>query len=122
MVTTIIIWSSLFNLAHSATIDNSALWHMDALSDLKASIETERIEGPARNIILFVGDGMGVITRTLARIYKGQKEDRTGEEGKLIWEDFPYSGLIKTYNTNFQVCLSGKNLIIFKYIFFIKCL
>ena len=57
----------------------------------------------AKNVILFVGDGMGVQTHTAGRIYKGQKQGRKGEESILEWEKFPYSGQSKTYNTDFQV-------------------
>ena len=33
---------------------------------------------------------------------QGQKDGKTGEEEKLEWENFPFSGLIKTYNTDYQ--------------------
>ena len=57
----------------------------------------------AKNVIFFVGDGMGVQTHTMARIYKGQKYGKSGEEEILEWEKFPYTGQSKTYNTDFQV-------------------
>ena len=57
----------------------------------------------ARNIILFVGDGMGVSTVTAARIFDGQSRGGTGEENSLAFETFPHVALIKTYNTNQQV-------------------
>lgn len=83
--------------------ENKDFWYKSGKEALKQSHQKKRIEGKAKNVILFVGDGMGVITHTLARIYKGQKSGKTGEEGKLEWENFDYSGLIKTYNTDFQV-------------------
>lgn len=49
----------------------------------------------AKNMILFLGDGMSVSTITAARILKGQREGRTGEETKLTMEEFPYAGLSK---------------------------
>lgn len=57
----------------------------------------------AKNVILFVGDGMGISTVTAARIYEGQKRGETGEENLLSFEKFPQTALIKTYNTNAQV-------------------
>lgn len=57
----------------------------------------------ARNVILFVGDGMGVATVTAARIYDGQTRGETGEENALSFESFDHLALIKTYNTNQQV-------------------
>lgn len=56
----------------------------------------------AKNVILFVGDGMGISTITAARILKGQQAGNTGEEGYLSFEQFPYSAQIKTYNVDAQ--------------------
>ena len=57
----------------------------------------------AKNVILFVGDGMGISTVTAARIYEGQKRGQPGEENLLSFEKFPQTALIKTYNTDAQV-------------------
>ena len=57
----------------------------------------------AKNVILFIGDGMGISTITAARIYDGQKRGETGEENSLSFEKFPNVALVKTYNTNAQV-------------------
>ncbi|MBB6521230.1 alkaline phosphatase [Pseudoteredinibacter isoporae] len=56
----------------------------------------------AKNVILFVGDGMGVSTVTAARILAGQLNGETGEENRLFFETFPNLALSKTYNTNQQ--------------------
>ncbi len=64
----------------------------------------ERVEkSRAKNVILFIGDGMGISTITAARIYEGQKRGETGEENQLSFEKFPNVALVKTYNTNAQV-------------------
>ena len=39
-------------------------------SDLQKAINAKRYEGVAKNVIFFVGDGLGVSTHTMARIYK----------------------------------------------------
>jgi alkaline phosphatase len=59
--------------------------------------------GPARNVLLFVGDGMGVSTVTAARILEGQLRGQPGEENLLAFERLPHTALAKTYNTNQQV-------------------
>ena len=56
----------------------------------------------AKNVILFVGDGMGVSTLTAARILAGQRQGQPGEEGYLSFEQFPYTSLVKTYNVDAQ--------------------
>jgi len=56
----------------------------------------------ARNVMLFVGDGMGVSTVTAARILEGQLKGMQGEENNLSFDLFPFTGLAKTYNVNAQ--------------------
>jgi alkaline phosphatase len=58
---------------------------------------------PAKNVVLFVGDGMGIATVTAARILDGQLRGKSGEENLLAFEHLPYVALSKTYNTNQQV-------------------
>jgi alkaline phosphatase len=57
----------------------------------------------AKNVILFIGDGMGPSTVTAARIFAGQQKGLAGEEYSLSFERFPHLALVKTYNTNQQV-------------------
>ncbi len=56
----------------------------------------------ARNVILFIGDGMGISTITAARILEGQQRGQTGEENRLSFEDFPATALVRTYSANQQ--------------------
>ena len=58
--------------------------------------------GRAKNVIVFLGDGMSLTTVAAARILEGQRQGRPGEENRLAWEDFPYTGLSRTYNTDSQ--------------------
>ncbi|XP_037717070.1 membrane-bound alkaline phosphatase-like [Drosophila subpulchrella] len=57
----------------------------------------------AKNVIMFLGDGMPISSVTAARILKGQRQNKTGEESLLSFESFPYSGLSRTYCSNAQV-------------------
>ena len=59
--------------------------------------------GHAKNVIFFLGDGMGISTVTAARIFAGQAKGATGEEYDLAFDQFPNLALIKTYNTDAQV-------------------
>ncbi len=56
----------------------------------------------AKNVILFVGDGMGISTVTAARILEGQMKGMSGEENSLSFEMFPFTGMAKTYNVDAQ--------------------
>ncbi|KAF1696656.1 alkaline phosphatase [Pseudoxanthomonas koreensis] len=58
--------------------------------------------GRAKNVILFLGDGMSLTTVAAARILDGQRKGGPGEENLLSWEHFPATGFSKTYNTDSQ--------------------
>jgi alkaline phosphatase len=58
--------------------------------------------GRAKNVILFLGDGMSLPTVAAARILEGQRRHAPGEENALAFERFPYTALSKTYNTDYQ--------------------
>lgn len=60
------------------------------------------MSGKAKNVILFVGDGMSLTTVAAARILDGQRKGGAGEENRLSWEEFPHTALSKTYNTDSQ--------------------
>ncbi len=49
----------------------------------------------ARNVVLFLGDGMGLSTVTAARTLRGQRRGRPGEEERLSFETFPHIALAK---------------------------
>jgi alkaline phosphatase len=73
----------------------------------RAAVSTAAAEAggvkPAKNVILFIGDGMGIATVTAARIREGQLRGETGEENQLAFERLPFTAFAKTYNTDFQV-------------------
>jgi alkaline phosphatase len=52
--------------------------------------------GPARNAVLFIGDGMGVSTMTAARLYAA------GAGGRLAME-LPHTALVRTYSLDRMV-------------------
>lgn len=64
----------------------------------------------AKNVILFVGDGMGLSTVTAARILEGQQRGEAGEDNQLAFETFPFVALSKTYNTDAQVSDSASTM------------
>ncbi|MCB2386927.1 alkaline phosphatase, partial [Thalassolituus alkanivorans] len=96
---------SLSATAEAAPLNNSQLenaWYKDAQARLNQRLEAAQKSPNAKNVILFVGDGMGVSTLTAARILEGQKAGKSGEEGYLSFESFPYTALVKTYNVDAQ--------------------
>lgn len=78
-------------------------WFEEANANISMKETTQSGATRARNIILFVGDGMGITTLTAARIFEGQGLGLQGEEHELYFENFPQTAIVKTYNTNSQV-------------------
>ncbi|MDF1589039.1 MAG: alkaline phosphatase [Gammaproteobacteria bacterium] len=76
-------------------------WYSNAVSKMKTKPHFQT-QTKAKNIILFVGDGMGIGTVTAARIFEGQNKGLQGEENSLSFEQFPFTGLSKTYNVDAQ--------------------
>lgn len=68
---------------------------------------TQEAPKKAKNVILFIGDGMGISTITAARIFDGQSKGMSGEDNKLSFEEFPNVSLVKTYNLDAQVADSA---------------
>lgn len=68
------------------------------LSALNAALAEKPNTGRAKNVILFIGDGMGISTVTAARIYAGQQAGRDGPSHSLAFEALPYLALSKTYS------------------------
>lgn len=79
--------------------ETPAWWYRDGAAQ---AAERGAMAGRAKNVIVFLGDGMSLTTVAAARILEGQRKGGSGEENRLAWEDFPATGLSKTYNTNSQ--------------------
>ena len=87
--------------------DKTNPWFQSSINELEQKRRVaEKIQnqlGSAKNIILFVGDGMSLTTVTASRIFEGQRKGLLGEENNLSFDNFPFSGLAKTYAVDTQV-------------------
>lgn len=80
-------------------------WFAEGRATVERNLALRELAGSgvAKNVILFIGDGMGISTVTAARILEGQLRGETGEENELYFESFPNVALSKTFNVNRQV-------------------
>ncbi|XP_073482580.1 alkaline phosphatase-like [Aquarana catesbeiana] len=78
-------------------------WNDNARESLIAALNLNPNVNKAKNLIMLLGDGMGVATITAARIYQGQLAGQPGEENVLEMEKFPHVALSKVYNVDAQV-------------------
>jgi len=64
----------------------------------------DKVSDRARNVIFFLGDGMGINTLTAARIYA------VGESGELTIDTLPESAFVKTFSNDAQVTDSAASM------------
>jgi len=90
--------------AKVATPDNETpqRWYEQGAQAARAGAAQSPKPNKARNVILFVGDGMGISTVAAARIFEGQLNGASGEENRLSFERLPYVSLSKTYSVDGQ--------------------
>lgn len=95
--------ASLFGVALAETAPLAANpYFANGQQTLDARRALKPNKRPAKNVILFVGDGMDPTTVAAARIFDGQARGEEGEENFLSFEKFPYLAMSKTYNTDAQ--------------------
>lgn len=75
---------------------NAEFWNEQARADINDILRREENNRIAKNVIMFLGDGMGVSTVTAGRIRKGQIKGLLGEDFLTEMEQFPHVGLAKT--------------------------
>uniref|UniRef100_A0A3B4ZD56 Alkaline phosphatase n=1 Tax=Stegastes partitus TaxID=144197 RepID=A0A3B4ZD56_9TELE len=83
--------------------ENPEFWRSQAKQSLQAALDRKLNTNVAKNILFFLGDGMGITTYTAARILKGQLQNQSGEETVMTMDTFPNVGLAKTYSVDFQI-------------------
>lgn len=100
-----LVGGAIGSVLRSPNDDDANYWREYGVKHLKKILFSQKIDRVkvARNVILFVGDGMSFATIAAGRILKGQMKKRSGEETKFVFEDYPHLGLSKTYNTDRQV-------------------
>jgi len=87
--------------------DDAQFWTDGAQKLLNAKADSKPLTGRAKNVIMFLGDGLSVPTLAATRVYLGQSQGKTGEETVLSFEEFPYTGVSKTYCVDSQVADSA---------------
>lgn len=83
-------------------VQSGDAYYQGAAAAIDARIAARGVK-PAKNVILFIGDGMGVSTITAARIYAGQSMGADGESYRLAMDTLPWTALSKTYSHDYQV-------------------
>ncbi|HVG09007.1 MAG TPA: alkaline phosphatase [Thermoanaerobaculia bacterium] len=89
--------------APSSSVETKETFYARGRAEVDFNARIQPNKRKAKNVILFLGDGMGVTTITAARILDGQmKGMKFGEENDLSFEKFPHLAHSKTYQANQQ--------------------
>jgi len=86
-------------------------YYKQADQALNTILQRQKNTNRAKNVILFVGDGMGFSTVTATRIFEGQQRGVDGESNVLAWEAFPYLAASKTYSHDAQITDSAPSAV-----------
>lgn len=97
-----LLWAQAATNNAAAEFNTPAYWYDSGQAALRAAKQNAYVGERAKNVILFVGDGMGISTVTAARILEGQLQQRDGESNRLAFEKFPYFALSVTASANQQ--------------------
>ena len=76
-------------------LSEAHFWREQSQKVLKDALNRKFNTNVAKNVILFIGDGLGTSTVTAARILRGQLQGKPGEETVLEFEKFPHVALAK---------------------------
>ncbi|XP_072175210.1 alkaline phosphatase-like [Diadema setosum] len=82
-------------------------WNAQARASIDQALDIQPNTNQAKNVIVFIGDGLDVSTLVAARIRQGQLDGGDGEGNMLPWDKFSHSGLTKTYSTDQQAADSA---------------
>merc|ERR1719244_1737359 len=94
--------------SYDLALEDKNFWLEKGDKELDEALSLTPNTNIAKNIIIFIGDGMSLPTVTAARVYKGQKAGSLeGSSASLSWESLPYVGLSKTYNSDYMVSASA---------------
>lgn len=91
-------WEDSFQPASGPVEERSRQFWIDQGQNLLHEKINKKLNlNKAKNLVILIGDGMGISTQMAARSYSGDVKS------ELSFEKFPYSGLSKTYCINHQV-------------------
>ncbi|KAB0792962.1 hypothetical protein PPYR_12582 [Photinus pyralis] len=85
----------------------ASFWNSQADKTIADRLKNTINTNVAKNVILFLGDGMSITTLAASRMHMGQRNNENGEQSQLSFEKFPYTGLSKTYCVDRQVADSA---------------
>ena len=94
----------LANQVKTTAVETPKFWIDSGKASLDKADRIANNKKKAKNVILFIGDGMGISTVAASRIFEGQSQpgNRGGEEHSLSFEKFPHVALSKVYQVNQQ--------------------
>lgn len=95
-------------MAQDNVLQSADSYYTSAQAELAKKIADQPNVARAKNVVLFVVDGLSIPTITASRIFEGQSRGVDGESNSLAFEQLlPYVALSKTYTHDAQVADSA---------------
>lgn len=94
---------AIFSPASAQQPETTEQYRQQGEAELAARMAAAQRSAKARNVIIFVGDGMGVSTLTAARILAGETAGVDGESFVTAMDRLEHTALVKTYSHDGQV-------------------
>lgn len=107
MCGSVLLGSGGANAADAKLVQVEDPYFKNGKETLRRILHQQKNTSQAKNVILFIADGMGFSTVTAARILEGQQRGVDGESNVLTFEAFPYLAASKTYSSDGQVADSS---------------
>ena len=85
----------VFSVGDWSRDTNAEKWRIQAKKNIDTVLGKRRNTNIAKNLILYLGDGMGITTVTAGRILKGQLKNNPGEEEITVMESLDDVGFSK---------------------------
>ncbi|MDC7685237.1 alkaline phosphatase [Asticcacaulis sp. BYS171W] len=96
--------------AIAQTAEKTSSYYEAQKAAVEAALKRTPNTGRAKNVILFIGDGMGINSVTAGRIFAGQMKGKDGASYVLSFEALPYTAFSKTYSANNLVTDSANGI------------
>lgn len=106
------VWAGVFAMAVFSVMASAetGAYDADGKAHLAAALKRQPNPAKPKNIILFIGDGMGINSVTAGRIFAGQMHGGTGITNDLAFETLPYTGFSRTHSVDQYVTDSANGI------------
>ena len=91
----VLVFTIVYGQTNWSGDESADKWRTQAKNNINSILKKKQNRNIAKNIVFFLGDGMGITTVTAGRILKGQLKGKNGEEEITTMESLDNAALSK---------------------------